>query len=270
MRKLLLTVFLTSLPVFALDEKPLLAQGDMEAGLYTRVDGTYQMLSPKWGYYSAPTPTAPISLGMDATFKYGMSESSDLEISMPWVFRDADWAKEGQPSRDDWYTGFDRIALVAKVDVSKTGVGPLFGFDFPLGNEKVVGFDPEWGFTFGGWGGYHKANRWIDGYATWSVTPQTSSGYRPGSQQVAMFNTGVQLDEGVAPTFGMQWNRFGSNSLKGVVETDEQQSFTASPGCILELDEDWNLEVKVPVVFAGRNTYGTAGLSLGIVGSFEN
>jgi hypothetical protein len=68
----------------------------------------------------------------------------------------------------------------------------------------------------------------------------------------------------------MQWNRFGSNSLKGVVQTDEQQSVTALPGCILQLDEDWNLEVKVPVVFAGRNTYGTAGLSLGIVGSFEN
>ncbi len=268
MRKLLAILILSSLPVLALDEKPILQPGAMEGGLYSHFDATYQMLDGGWSYYSAPSPSAPTSFGMNGAFKYGMNESSDLEVVVPWVLRDADWAYL-QGRRHSFYTGFDRIDLSAKIQVAKLGAGPLAGFSFPLGNERVVGFSPEWGFTFGGWGGIHRANRWIDGLATWSITPQNSSGFRPGDRQLALFNAGLQLDEGVAPVFGMQWDRQGVSDSSGHSRGIERQRIQALPGCILQLDEDWNLEVKVPVVFTGRNTYGTFGLSLGLVGSFE-
>ena len=268
MRKLLSILILSSLPVLALDEKPLLQPGAMEAGVYSRYDATYQMLDGSWNYYSAPSPSAPTSFGLTGSFKYGMNESSDLEVVIPWVLRDADWSVL-QGRKRSFYTGFDRIDLTAKIQLAKWGAGPLAGFSFPLGNERVVGFSPEWGFTFGGWGGIHRANRWIDGLATWSITPKNSSGFRPGDRQLALFNAGIQLDEGIAPTFGMQWDRQGVNDSSGRSRGVERQRIQALPGCVLQLDEDWNLEVKVPVVFAGRNTYGTFGLSLGIVGSFE-
>ena len=270
MRKLLAILLLSSLPVLALDEKPILQPGVMEGGLYSRFDATYQMLGPRWNYYSAPSPSVPTSWSVTGAFKYGMNESSDLEVTVPWVLRDGDWAYL-QGRKHSYYTGFDRVDLAAKIQIAKSGAGPLAGFSFPLGNTKVVGFEPEWGFSFGGWGGIHRSNKWIDGLATWSITPKNSSGFRPGDRQKALFNAGLQLDEGIAPTFGVQWDRQGVNDSSGhrPGKSKEQQRVQAIPGCILQLDEDWNLEVKVPVVFTGRNTYGTAGLSLGIVGSFE-
>lgn len=269
MRKLLATLLLSSIPALAVDEKPLLQPGSMEFGFVSRYDVTYQMLDGGWGYYSAPSPGAPSSWGMNAEFKYGMNESSDLEVTVPWVLRDGDWAKL-QGRKRSYYTGFDRVGLTAKIQLGKTGVGVLAGFDFPLGNEKVVGFNPEWGFSGGVWGGLHRNSKWIDGLATWGITPSNSSGYRPGDKQVALFNAGIQLDEGVAPQFGIQWDRVGRAQSNGSDTGLVHQRVQAIPGVILQMDEDWNLDVKVPVVFTGKNTYGTAGISIGVIGSFED
>jgi hypothetical protein len=240
----------------------------MELGFTTRYDSAYQMLDGGWGYYSAPTPWPPGSFGESVQFKYGMNETSDLEVVVPWVLRDGDWAKMQGRSRS-YYTGFDRVELSAKMQLGKSGAGVIAGFDFPLGNEKVVGSSPEWGFGFGLWGGIHRANKWVDGLATWSITPQNSSGYRPGDKQVAIVNSGIQFDEGIAPQFGLQWDRTGQAQSNGSDTGLVHQRIQAIPGVILQLDEDWNLDVKVPVVFAGKNTYGTVGLSVAIIGNFE-
>ena len=267
-KSLRIALFLAVVPVFALDEKPLLSQGSMEASLTGSVDGAFQMLDDSWGFLSAPTPSAPMKWGLEAGFKYGMNDQSDLEITFPWELRDADWAQM-QGHEHSYYTGFDRLDLSAKIQVGKWGAGPLAGFSFPIGNTRVVGFEPEWGFTFGVWGGRHAANRWIDGLATWSVTPENSSGFKPGDRQHVVASAGIQLDEGVAPTFALRWDREGKASNSGKNTGVERQVFQAVPGCILLLDEDWTLETKLPVVFAGRNTFATAGLSIALVGSFE-
>jgi hypothetical protein len=265
---------LSALPALALDEKPLLSQGSMETSLTAKADGAFQALDQDWNMYSIPTPSAPMRWGMTAGFKYGMNDQSDLEIVLPWELRDADWSQQ-QGRSHHYYTGFDRMDLSAKIQVRKLGFGPLAGFSFPLGNTKVIGYEPEWGFTFGGWGGYHKGNRWIDGLATWSITPENSSGLKPGSSQNLLLTAGIQLDEGVAPTFGFQWQRQAAGSLNGSTkglsqwQSEEHQSGTLIPGCVLQLDEDWNLETKVPVVYSGRNAFATVGLSLTLVGNFE-
>lgn len=262
------TVLLAVLPVFALDEKPVLAQGGMEMGLRLGFDATYQMLDDSWAMSSAQTPGVPVAYSSEAYFKYGMNEKSDLEVVLPWAFRDKDWTRlEG---RDDSYGGFDRLHLAAKIRLLKKGSsGLIAGFSFPLGHEKVVGFTPEWGFTLGTFGGYRKANWWVDGVGTWSTTPKNTDGYQPGDVTLLTARGGLQLDEGIAPDFALSYAMTGRPSTKGVDEGVTVHKITAIPGCQLSFDEEWTLEVRLPVVVGGANTHASAGLSLGIVGYFE-
>lgn len=267
------SIVLSALPAFALDEKPLLAQGGMEFGFRFGGDATYQLLDGSWNTTDAATPGVPLAWSSEATFKYGMSDRSDLEIVLPWVYRDKDYATlEG---RADGYGGFDRAHLAAKIRLTKSvESGLTFGFSFPLGHEKVVGFNPEWGFTLGTYGGYRKGIWSADALATWSTTPKSSSGFQPGDVTLLTARTGVQLDEGVAPNFGLSYSYVDKSvlgkstgiPLTGMVAVSK---IVATPGCVLLLDEEWSLDVRVPVVVAGANTHAAAGLSVGIVGYFE-
>ncbi|MEK7394147.1 MAG: hypothetical protein AAB214_16435, partial [Fibrobacterota bacterium] len=185
----------------------------------------------------------------------------------PWVYRDKDYATlEG---RADGYGGFDRAHLAAKIRLTKSvESGLTFGFSFPLGHEKVVGFNPEWGFTLGTYGGYRKGIWSADALATWSTTPKSSSGFQPGDVTLLTARTGVQLDEGVAPNFGLSYSYVDKSvlgkstgiPLTGMVAVSK---IVATPGCVLLLDEEWSLDVRVPVVVAGANTHAAAGLSVG-------
>jgi len=266
------SVVLSALPAFALDEKPLVAQGGMEFGLRFGGDATYQMLDDSWSMYSAPTPSAPLVWNSEASFKYGMNENSDLEVVLPWAYRTKDYAL--LEDRTAGYGGFDRMHLAAKIRLAKTGAGLVAGFSFPLGHEKVVGFNPEWGFTLGAFGGYRKGIWWVDGLSSWSTTPKSSSGFQPGDVTNLLARTGVQLDEGVAPNLAVSYTYTDKSVLGKSTSTPKTgmvpvTKILAIPGCILQLDEEWNLDVRVPVVFAGANTHASAGLSLGIVGYFE-
>ena len=260
-------VLFSSLPSFALDEKPVLPEGAMEMGLRFGADATYQMLDDSWSMHSATSPGAPVAYSAEAWFKYGMNDKSDLEVVLPWAFRDLDWAK--MEGRSESYGGLDRLHLAAKIRLMKGGPGVVAGFSFPMGHTKVVGFEPEWGFTLGTFGGYRKAAWWADGLATWSTTPENSSGFKPGDVTNLQARGGVQLDEGVIPDFAISWSMTGKSSTHDVEQGLEVQKIVAIPGCQLQLDEEWTLEVRVPVVFAGTNTHASAGLSLGVVGSFE-
>jgi hypothetical protein len=261
------SILLVSLPAFALDEKPLLEQGGMEFGFRFGFDATYQMLDESWAFSSAQSPSAPVAYASEAVFKYGMNERSVLEVSLPWALRDKDYASlEG---RTESYGGFDRIQLAAKIELAKTGAGLVAGFYFPLGHQKIVGFNPEWGFTLGAFGGYRKGSWWADGLTTWSTTPQTSSGFKPGDMTHLLARAGVQLDQGVAPTFAMAYQHVGSATQNDKETGLEVHRITATPGCLLQLDEEWTLDVRLPVVVGGANAHASAGLSVGIVGYFE-
>ena len=230
-------------------------------------DATYQMLDDSWNFSSATSPNPPVVYSTEAVFKYGMNERSDLEVSLPWAFRDKDYATlEGRTAS---YGGFDRIHLAAKIGLVKSGAGLVAGFYFPLGHTKIVGFNPEWGFTLGAFGGYRKGLWWADGLTTWSTTPSNSSGFQPGDATQLLARGGVQLDEGVAPNFAIAYNLVGKSSQDGKDIGKSVQKITATPGCLLQLDEEWTLDVRLPVVVSGANTHATAGLSLGIVGYFE-
>lgn len=262
------SLLLAAIPVFALDEKPVLVQGGMEMGLRLGFDATYQMLDDSWAMSSAQTPSAPVAYASEAYFKYGMNEKSDLEVVLPWALRDKDWAS--QEGYDDSYGGFDRLHLAAKIRLLKKGTaGLIAGFSFPLGHTKVVGFTPEWGFSLGTFGGYRKANWWIDGLGTWSTTPKNSDGFQPGDVTLLTARGGMQLDEGIAPDFGLSYVATGRPSTNGEDNGPAVHKITAIPGCQLMFDEEWTLEVRLPVVVSGANTHATAGLSLGIVGYFE-
>lgn len=261
------SILLVSLPALALDEKPLLEQGGMEFGFRFGFDATYQMLDESWNFSSAPSPSAPVAYGSEAVFKYGMNEKSALEISMPWAWRDKDYAS--LENRTASYGGFDRVQLAAKIGLAKTGAGLVAGFYFPLGHQKIVGFNPEWGFTLGAFGGYRKGIWWADGLTTWSTTPKTSSGFQPGDMTQLLSRGGVQLDQGVAPTLAMSYNHWGSATQDGKETGESVHKIAVTPGCLLQLDEDWSLDVRLPVVVAGANVHASAGLSVGIVGYFE-
>jgi len=261
------SLLLASLPALALDEKPLVEQGGMEFGLRFGFDATYQMLDESWNFHSATSPSAPVAYASEATFKYGMNEKSDLEVSLPLALRDKDYAKmEGRTAS---YGGFDRIQLAAKIGLAKTGAGLVAGFYFPLGHEKIVGFNPEWGFTLGAFGGYKKGLWWADGLTTWSTTPENSSGFQPGDMTQLLARGGIQLDQGVAPNLALAYNLLGSSTQDGKETGDAVHKITVTPGCLLQLDEDWTLDVRLPVVAAGANVHASAGLSVGIIGYFE-
>jgi len=264
---ILSSLLLASLPALALDEKPLIEQGGMEFGLRLGFDGTYQMLDDSWNFHDATSPSAPIAYTSEASFKYGMNDKSDLEVTMPWAFHDKDYAS--LENRTASYGGFDRIQLAAKIGLAKSGAGLVAGFYFPLGHEKIVGFNPEWGFTLGAFGGYKKGIWWADGLTTWSTTPQNSSGFQPGDQTQLLSRGGLQLDQGVAPNLALVYNLLGSPTQNGKTTGSTVQKITAIPGCLLQLDEDWTLDVRLPVVVAGANVHASAGLSVGIVGYFE-
>lgn len=261
------SLLLVSLPALALDEKPLLEQGGMEFGLRFGFDATYEMLDESWNFQDATSPSPPVAYATEASFKYGMNEKSDLEVTLPWAYRDKDYAR--LENRTASYGGFDRIQLAAKIGLAKTGAGLVAGFYFPLGHQKIVGFNPEWGFTLGAFGGYKKGNWWTDGLTTWSTTPENSSGFQPGDRTQLLARGGVQLDQGVAPTLAIGYDLVGSSTQKGKETGVSVHRITATPGCLLQLDEDWNLDVRLPVVVAGANTHASAGLSVGIVGYFE-
>ena len=259
-------LLLSALPVLALDEKPLVAPSAMEFGFRFGGDVTYQLADKDWNQSSATTPSAPVEYSSDFVFKYGMNPSSDLEVTLPWVFRDKDYAlSEGKQSS---YAGFDRMTLAAKIKLGKTGAGLVAGFAFPLGHEKVVGFNPEWGFTMGAFGGYRKGPLWVDGLTTWSTTPKNSAGFQPGDVTFLSSRAGIQLEEGVAPNLGLSYGYTGRSATKGVASGAAVHKIVATPGCLLQFDEEWTLDVRVPVVVAAANSHASAGLSLGIVGFF--
>lgn len=245
----------------------MIEQGGMEFGLRFGGDATYQVLDESWDFSDATSPSAPVVYSSEAVFKYGMNEKSDLEISLPSSFRDKDYAS--LEHRTAAYGGFDRMLLAAKIGLGKTGAGLVAGFFFPLGHERIVGFNPEWGFTLGAFGGYRKRNLWVDGLTTWSTTPANSAGLKPGDVTALLSRGGIQLDEGVAPTMALAYSLVGSSTTNGHENGKSVQKITATPGCLLQLDEEWNLDIRVPVVVAGANTHASAGLSVGIVGYFE-
>ncbi|MBK8803946.1 MAG: hypothetical protein IPN71_18215 [Fibrobacteres bacterium] len=268
MRRNLVAIALLPLSVFAVDEKPLLSAQSYEGGMRLHMQGTYLVADNNGDFQDAEVPTLPTSTSMEATIKYGMSENSDLEVSMPWIFRDKDWALlEGREKES--YAGFDRVTLAAKIGIMKYPFGLIAGFDFPLGHAKVVGFDPDWGFFGGVWGGYRKANAWVDGFATWGVTPENAQGFKPGDRQVAVVNGGIQLEGGVAPQLGFSYSRKGLTQQDGKSKGSDWASLQVLPGAILELDEDWRLDLKVPTVLAGRNSFVSTGLSVHVIGNFE-
>ncbi|MBK9579875.1 MAG: hypothetical protein IPK50_16885 [Fibrobacterota bacterium] len=232
------------------------------------MSGTYYVADDNGDFQAARVPTLPTSTGMEATFKYGMSESSDLEVVLPWVYRDKDWSLlEGREKES--YAGFDRLSLSAKIGILKFPCGLIAGFDFPVGHAKVVGFDPDWGFFGGIWGGYRKGAYWADGVATWGVTPENAKGFKPGDRQAVGVNAGWQLEGGVAPQLGFSYDRTGSMQQDGKSKGSDHASLQALPGAVLELDEDWRLDVKVPTVLAGRNSFVSTGLSVHVIGNFE-
>lgn len=261
------SLLLVSLPALALDEKPLLEPGGMEFGLRFGFDATYQMLDNSWNFQNATSPSAPVAYASEAVFKYGMNEKSDLEVTLPWASRDKDYAV--LENRTASYAGFDRIQLAAKIGLAKTGAGLVAGFYFPLGQEKIVGFNPEWGFTLGAFGGYKKGIWWANGLTTWSTTPKTSSGFQPGDMTQLLSRGGLQLDQGVAPNLALAYSLMGSPTQNGKETGVAVHKITVTPGCLLQLDEDWSLDVRLPVVVAGANVHASAGLSVGILGYFE-
>lgn len=268
MRWNLLAICLLPISVFAVDEKPLLAAQSYEGGVRLRMQGAYYVADVNGDFQDAEVPTLPTSTGLEAVFKYGMSESSDLEVVLPWVYRDKDWAMlEGRDKES--YAGFDRATLAAKIGILKYPFGLLAGFDLQLGHAKVVGFDPDWGFFGGFWGGYRKGNWWVDGYGIWDLTPENAKGFKPGEKQTILANGGLQLEGGVAPQFGFSWTRTTQTQQDGKKIGFEHAALEVLPGAILELDEDWRLDVKVPTVVAGRSSFVTTGLSVQLIGNFE-
>ncbi|HOX50954.1 MAG TPA: hypothetical protein PKY05_05670 [Fibrobacteria bacterium] len=268
MRRNLLAICLLPVSVFALDEKPLLSAQSFEGGLRLTSVGTYYVVDDNGDFQDAAVPTLPTSTSMEATFKYGMSENSDLEVVLPWVYRDKDWALlEGR--KKESYAGCDRLSLAAKIGILKYPAGLIGGIDVPVGHTKIVGFDPDWGFFGGVWGGYRKGIWWVDGVATWGVTPENASGFKPGDRQSVVANGGFQLEGGVAPQLGFTYQRTGQTQQDGKSIGLEVSAFRVEPGVVLELDEDWRLDVKVPTVLAGRNSFVNTGLSVHVIGNFE-
>ncbi len=241
--------------------------GGMEFGFRAGADVTYQMADKNWEETNATSPTAPVAYSTEAYFKYGMNDRSDLEISLPWYFYDKDYAL--LHDRTESFGGFDRAHLAAKIGLGKTGTGLVAGFFVPVGQEKIVGFKPEWGFTLGTFCGYRKGTWYADGLATWSTTPKSSSGFQPGDVTVMMARGGVQLDEGVAPNFALNYSFTGRSNTNDVASGEVVHKILATPGCLLQLDEDWTMDVRVPVVVMGANVHASAGLSVGIIGYFE-
>lgn len=268
MRRFSNVLLLLPFSAFALDEKPLLSEQSMEGGLVTGFAGTFMVLDDAGQFQDATVPSLPTSWTFAGTFKYGMSESSDLEIVFPWIYRDKDWA-ELQGRERSGLMGFDRLSLSSKISLFKRPFGLLVGFDVPMGHAKIVGFDPEWGFKGGLWGGYRRGAAWVDGLGIWGVTPENQNKFKPGDRQTILANAGYQFEGGVAPQFGVTWSREGKTSVNGKETGVSAWSLQLEPGAVLELDEDWRLDVKVPTVVAGANRFATTGLQIHLIGNFE-